>query len=166
MSQPPWACPCSRRTNRSGSTILSPELSEAGPRLRAPPRSKPLRFGAQVALRGTDSVGTAFCALPRSTGVWRARSLQLVAFPVSAAQFSGCTAGAPCEAGGDCPAPPKVLAKKPACSLVGRVSPGLSSPYGSACLSPAGDGLQRLCPIHTLFCAPSWLCLMFELFEW
>ena len=38
------------------------------------------------------------------------------------------------------------LAKKPACSLVGNVSPGLrlppSSPYGSGCLSPAGDGLQ------------------------
>ena len=46
--------------------MLSWEPSEAGPRLRAPPRSKPLRFGAQVALRGTDSVGTAFCALPRS----------------------------------------------------------------------------------------------------
>ena len=129
--------------------------SEAGPRLRAPPQSKPLRFGAQVALRGSNSVGTAFCALPRSTGVWRAWSLQLVAFSVSAAQFSGCTAGAPCEADGDCPAPPEVLAKKPACSLVGRVSPGLqlplSSPYGSSCLSPAGDGLQRLCPFRPLF---------------
>ena len=75
------------------------------------------------------------------------RSLRLVAFPVSAAQFSGWTAGAPCEADGDSPAPPEVLAKKPACSLVGRVSPGLqlplSSPYGSGCLSPAGDGLQQ-----------------------
>ena len=83
---------------------------------------------------------------PSSSGVWRARSLRLVAFSASAAQFSGWTAGAPCEADGDCPAPPEVLAKKPACSLVGRVSPGLqlplSSPYGSGCLSPAGDGLQ------------------------
>ena len=74
------------------------------------------------------------------------RLLQLVAFSVSAAQFSGWTAGAPCEADGDGPAPPEVLAKKPACSLVGKVSPGLqlplSSPYGSGCLSPAGDGLQ------------------------
>ena len=38
------------------------------------------------------------------------------------------------------------LGKKPACSLVGKVSPGLwlppSSPYSSGCLSPAGDGLQ------------------------
>ena len=57
-----------------------------------------------------------------------------------------CTAGTPCEADGDCPKPPEVLAKKPACSFVGKVSLGLrlplSSPYGSGCLSPAGDGLQ------------------------
>ena len=75
-----------------------------------------LRFGAQAALRGTDSAGTVLCALPSSSGVWRARSLQLVAFPVSAAQLSGWTAGAPYEANGDCPAPPEVLAKEPACS--------------------------------------------------
>ena len=83
---------------------------------------------------------------PSSSGVWRARSLRLVAFPVPAAQFSGWTACAPREADGDCPGPPEVLAKKPACSLVGKVSPGLqlplSNPYGSGCLSPAGDGLQ------------------------
>ena len=83
---------------------------------------------------------------PSSSGVWRARSLRLVAFSASAAQLSGWTAGAPCEADGDCPAPPEVLAKKPVCSLVSKVSPGLqlplSSPYGSGCLSPVGDGLQ------------------------
>ena len=83
---------------------------------------------------------------PSSSGVWRARSLRLIAFPVSAAQCSGCTAGAPWEVDGECPEPPKVLAKKPACSLVGKVSPGLrlppSSRYSSGCLSPVGDGLQ------------------------
>ena len=83
---------------------------------------------------------------PSSSGVWRARSLRLVAFSASAAQLSGWTAGAPCEADGDCPAPPEVLAKKPACSLVGKVSLGLrlplSSPYGSGCLSLVGDGLE------------------------
>ena len=52
-----------------------------------------------------------------------------IAFPISAAQFSGCTAGAPCEVDGDCP---EVLAK--------RLPP--SSPYGSGCLSLVGDGLQ------------------------
>ena len=53
-------------THRSGSTLLLWEPSEAGPRLHAPPRSKLLRLGSQVAVRGTDSVGPVFCALPRS----------------------------------------------------------------------------------------------------
>ena len=83
---------------------------------------------------------------PSSSGVWRGRSPQLVTFSAAAAQLSGWTSGAPREADCDCPAPPEVLAKKPACSLVSKVSPGLqlplSSPYGSGCLSPAGDGLQ------------------------
>ena len=50
----------------SGSRLLSRELSEASPRLHAPPQSKPLRLGTQVALRGADSVGPAFCVLSRS----------------------------------------------------------------------------------------------------
>ena len=83
---------------------------------------------------------------PSSSGVWRAQSLRLIAFPIPAAQFSGCTTGAPCQADGDCPGPQEVLAKKPACSLVGKVSPGLrlppSSTYGSGCLSLVGDDLQ------------------------
>ena len=83
---------------------------------------------------------------PSSSGVWRARSLRLTTFPVPAAQLSGCTSGAPSEVDGDCPEPQEVLAKKPACSLVGNASSGLrlppSSPYGSGCLSPEGDGLQ------------------------
>ena len=93
-------------------------------------------------------MGLRFVPFPglSSSGVWRAWSLRLITFPISAAQFSGCTTGAPCEADGNCPAPPEVLAKKPACSLVGKVSPGLqlplSSPYGSGCLSLVGDGLQ------------------------
>ena len=48
----------------SGSTLLCQEPSEAGPRLHA--WFKLLRLGAQVALRGADSVGPAFCGLPRS----------------------------------------------------------------------------------------------------
>ena len=50
----------------SGSMLFHRELSGAGPRLHAPPWSKPLRLGTQVALRGTDLVGPAYCALPRS----------------------------------------------------------------------------------------------------
>ena len=53
-------------THCSGSMLLLREPSEVVPRLHAPPWSKPLRLGSQVALRGTDSVGIAFCALPRS----------------------------------------------------------------------------------------------------
>ena len=53
---------------------------------------------------------------PSSSGVWRARSRWLVTFSAAAAQLSGWTAGAPREADGDCPAPPEVLAKNPACS--------------------------------------------------
>ena len=93
-------------------------------------------------------LGLRFVPFPglSSSGVWRAQSLRLIAFPVPAAQLSGCTAGAPSEADGDCPEPQEVLARKPACSLVGNVSPGLrlppSSPYGSGCLSTEGDGLQ------------------------
>ena len=83
---------------------------------------------------------------PSSSGVWRARSLRLTAFPVPDSQFSGWTAGAPCQVDGDCPGPQEVLAKKAACSFVSNVSPRLrlpsSSPYGSGCLSPEGDGLQ------------------------
>ena len=51
--------------HRSGSMLLCQELSEAGPRLHAAPRPKPLRLSSQVALRGADLVGTVYCALPR-----------------------------------------------------------------------------------------------------
>ena len=49
-----------RGAHRSGSMLHRQELSEAGPKLHAPTRSKPLRLGTQVALRGADSVGPAF----------------------------------------------------------------------------------------------------------
>ena len=52
--------------HHSGSMLLHREPSEAGPRLHAPLQSTSLRHGAQVALRGTGSVGLVFCALPRS----------------------------------------------------------------------------------------------------
>ena len=62
---PPGPAPA-RGAHRSGSILLHREPSKASPRLHAPPWSKPLRFDAQVALRGADSVGPVFCALPRS----------------------------------------------------------------------------------------------------
>ena len=66
-----------RGAHRSGSMLLHWELSEAGPSLHAPPRSKPLRLGAQVALRGADLVGPTFLPFPgpSSSGVWQAQSL-------------------------------------------------------------------------------------------
>ena len=58
--------------------------------------------GTQVLHKGADSVGPAFCALPRSKqvrwpGSWRVWSLQLIASPVPATRFSGCTTGAPSQ---------------------------------------------------------------------
>ena len=49
VSQPHWACSCSRHVHlpcphSSGSRLLCREPSEAGPGLHAPPRTKPLRF--------------------------------------------------------------------------------------------------------------------------
>ena len=55
---------------------------------------------------------------PSSSGVWRARSLQLMAFP--SAQFSGCTTGVPSQVDYDCPEPPEVLVSKEACLHFGR----------------------------------------------
>ena len=49
VSQPHWACPCSRCMcppcpHSSGSRFLLRKPSDAGPGLHAPPRSKPLRL--------------------------------------------------------------------------------------------------------------------------
>ena len=75
----------------------------------------------QVVLRGTDSVGPAFCALPSSgdevfgeCGHW------LIASPIPDAQFSGCTTGAPSQADVDCPEPQEVLVSNEACLQFGR----------------------------------------------
>ena len=65
--------------------------------------------GSWVLPKGADSVGPVFCALPRSEqlrrpGAWQVHSppgrgggLHLITSPVPAAQFSGCTAGAPSQ---------------------------------------------------------------------
>ena len=64
--------------------------------------------GTRVVLKGSDSVGPVFCALPRSEqlrwwGVWRSWSLRLIASPIPAAWFSGCTTGTPSQADVDHP---------------------------------------------------------------
>ena len=84
---------------------------------------------------------------PSSSGVWRARSLQLIASPAPAAPFSGCTAGAPSQADGDRPEPQEVSVSKEACLQFGSLCLSGATmahfrPSGSGCLSPEGDGLQ------------------------
>ena len=82
-----------------------PHPSRSGSALRQPSEAQ-----IWLGLRFVPFLG------PSSSGVWRARSLRLVTFSAAAAQLSGWTAGAPREADCDCPAPPEVSAKEPACS--------------------------------------------------
>ena len=110
----------------SGSTFLHWELSEAGPRLHAPPQSKcsgsALRQPSEVQTR----LGLRFVPFPGPSSSVCGERGRCDLSPFPGARFSGCTAGAPCQADGDCPGPQEVLlAKKPACSLVGKIYPGL-----------------------------------------
>ena len=79
--------------------------------------------GSRVLHKGTDSVGPAFCALPRfeqlrRPGAWRVHSpslaVHLITSPIPAARFPGCTgdsavSGVPCVSSGgltyDCDSP-------------------------------------------------------------
>ena len=88
-------CSAGNRLRPALGCMYLPGLSCSGSALRLPSEAQ-IRLG----LRFVPFPG------PSSSGVWRARSLRFIAFPVSAAQLSGWTAGAPREADGDCPAPP------------------------------------------------------------
>ena len=153
MSQPHCVWPHWRRVcfpcqHCLGSMLLCWELSEASPGLYALLRSKLFRFKYSGSPQRRRLLGPAFCAFPRSEklrwpGVWRAQLLWIIVSPVPAAQFSGCTTGAPSKVDVDRPKSQEVLARKPACSLVDNASLGLRlPPSGSGCLSPEGDGLQ------------------------
>ena len=136
MPQPHWACPDSWHVyppcpHCSVSRLLYREPSEAGPGLHAPPRSKLLRFrhsGSPQRCR----LGWACILCPSQVQaaqmmrVWQARLLQLIASPIPAAWFSGCTTGAASQAEVDCPEPQEVLVGKEACLQ-----------FGSSCLSGA-----------------------------
>ena len=151
--------------------------------------------GTQVLHKGADSVGPAVCALPRSEqlrwqGAWWVRSLGLIAIPVPAARFSGCTAGTPSQvchvsllgswslaatlpADADHPESQEVLvSNKPACSLVDDASLGLwLPPSGSGCpglpvSSGVWAGCSRLALLSPLFCEQAWQCLRLGLFTW
>ena len=96
--------------------------------------------GIRVLLKVADSVGPAFCALPRSEplrrpGVWQAWSLRLIASPVPATQFSGIQLAHILRQMLTIQNPKKSwLAMKPACSLVDDASLGPPLPSsGSGC---------------------------------
>jgi len=84
--------------------------------------------GTQVVLRGTDSVGPAFCALPRLEQLRQERqdiylsfndevfgSVVAATYHLPVALLSGCTTGTPSQADVDCPEPQEVLVSKEAC---------------------------------------------------
>ena len=81
--------------------------------------------GTRVLLKGSDLVGPAFCALPRSEplrwpGVWQAWLLLLIASPVPASRFSGFTTSAPSQVDVDRPESQDVLVSNEAYLHFGR----------------------------------------------
>ena len=130
VSQPHWVCPHSRRVcfpclHCLGSRLLCQELSEASPGLYALPRSKPLRFRYSGTPQRRRLGWACVCALPRSeqlrwSGVWRAQLLQLIACPIPATRFSGCTTSAPSQVDVDHPESQEVLDNNKACLQFGR----------------------------------------------
>ena len=105
QTAPALRCSAGNRLGPALGCVHFPGPSRSGSALRQPSEAQ-MRLG----LRFVPFPG------PSSSGVWRARSPRLVTFSAAAAQLSGWTAGAPREADCDCPAPPEVLAKEPACS--------------------------------------------------
>ena len=105
QTAPALGCSAGNRLGPALGCVHFPGPSHSGSALRQPSEAQ-IRLG----LRFVPFPG------PGSSGVGRARLLRLVTFSAAAAQLSGWTAGAPREADCDCPAPPEVLAKEPACS--------------------------------------------------
>ena len=116
VSQPHWACPCSRRVcppcpHCSGSRLLCQEPSEAGPGLHVPPRSKPLRFRH---LGSPQRRRLSWACILCPSQVRAVQVMRCFASTVTA-QFSGCTTGTPSQADIDRPEPQEVLVSKEAC---------------------------------------------------
>ena len=176
VPQPCWACPRSRRTPLS-STLLCREPSEASPGLHAPPQSKLLRLRHSGSAQ-RRSLGWACALCPsqvRAAQVFGERGrCDLSPFPSLLFCFLGVQLAPLLRRMVTAQDPKKSqLAKKRACSLVVTVLLGLRlppfSPSGSVCLSAChwrGMVCSRLVLFHPLFCAPSWRCLMLELFAW
>ena len=110
--QPHCVCPCSQHVcfpslHCSCSRLLCRELSDAGPGLHALPRSKPLRFrfsgtpqrhrlgwACVLCPSQVQAAQMTRCLASTVAPSWR---LWLIASPDPAAQFSGCTMGAPSQ---------------------------------------------------------------------
>ena len=108
VSQPQWVCPCSQR-------VCFPSLPCSGSKLlcREPalgcmhfPGLSHSGSDSQVLHKGTDLVGPAFCALPRSEQLRRPGArrvhppmcmVHLITSQVPATRCPGCTAGAPSQ---------------------------------------------------------------------
>ena len=113
VSGPHWVCPrswhvCFQGLHCSVSRLLCQELSEAGPGLSARPRSKPLRFRFSGSpQRCRLEWACILCPSPiqaaqvtrclASAVTTRCGGVHLIASPVPAAQFSGCTTGTPSQ---------------------------------------------------------------------
>ena len=124
--------------------------AKAGPRLRALPRSKLLRFR----FLGTPQrhrLGWACVLCPsqvQAAQVMRClESTVTVTYclPRPCHRFSWCTTGAPSQADVGHPESQEVLVSKEACLQFGRqcLSGAVITPFGSGCLSPEGDGQQQ-----------------------
>ena len=114
-----WPAPA-HSAHSSGSRLLCREPSEAGPGLHAPPRSKPLRLRHSVGPQ-RRRLGWACVLCPsqvRVAQVFGERG-RCDLSPLSAAQFSGCTIGAPSQADDDRPEPQEVLVSREACLQFG-----------------------------------------------
>ena len=176
MSQQHWACPSSRRVyppcpHCSGSRLLHRELSEAGPGLHAPPRSKPLRFRHSGSPQGRR-IGWACVLCPsqvRIAQVFGKRGrCDLSPLPSLLLSFPGLQLAPLLRRMVTVQNPKKSqLAKKPACSLSlwGCYCPLLALPAVAVC-HQRGMLCSRLILFRPLFCVQSWQCLMLELFAW
>ena len=143
MSQPHWVCPRSWRVcfpclHCLGSRLLCRKLLRPALGCMHFPGLSRSGSGTRVLLKCTDSVGPAFCALPTSEqlrwpGVWRARSLWLIASPVPPTRLSGCTTGAPSQVDVNRPESQEVLVSNEACLQ-----------FGKGCLSGAAIAPFRL----------------------
>ena len=112
VPRPHWVCPrsqcvCFPSLHCSGSRLLCQELSEVGPGLRAVLRSKMLRFrflgtpqrrrlvwACVLCPSQVRAAQVTRCLVSAVAPSW---GLCLIASPVPAAQFSGCTTGVPSQ---------------------------------------------------------------------